>query len=148
MAQHNKLLRNGLKDHDDSGFTIVELLVVLVIIGLIAGLALPQVLRYLGTARTETARTQIKNIEAALELYYIDNNGYPSEEDGISALSKAPVSAVGWNGPYLRNADSLDDPWGNQYIYELENNNNSVLIKTLGRDGKPGGDGEDQDIRN
>ncbi len=129
-----------------AGFSLVELLVVLAIIGLIVGLAAPQVLRYLGTARIDTAKTQIRNIENALELYFLDNNGYPSNEEGLGALSKAPAGAASWNGPYLKNADALSDPWQKPYIYKLEGA--SVRIVSLGRDGKEGGDGEDQDISN
>ncbi len=129
----------------DAGFTLVELLVVLAIIALIAGLVAPQVLRYLGSARVEAASAQIKNIGSALELFYIDNLRYPTTEEGLSVLSTAPSqSADRWNGPYIRNADELRDPWGHPYNYS--NDGHIVTVESLGRDGVKGGTGEDQDI--
>jgi general secretion pathway protein G len=129
-----------------AGFTMVELLVVLAIIGLIASIAVPQVLQYLERAREDTARVQIGNIESAFELYYIDNLGYPEAEYGISALAVAPPDAPRWNGPYLKNADKLTDPWGNAYAYELDEQNRQVIITSLGSDGKVGGEGSAKDI--
>ncbi len=131
-----------------AGFTMVELLVVLAIIGLIASFAVPQVLRYLGSARSDAARIQISNIESAMELYYIDNLKYPESEQGISALSERPGDEARWNGPYLKDADRLQDPWGNAYTYRLDDENGEVVISSLGRDGKIGGEGEDADISN
>ncbi|MDA4848834.1 type II secretion system major pseudopilin GspG [Hoeflea poritis] len=132
----------------EAGFTMVELLVVLAIIGLIASFAVPQVLRYLGSARTDAARIQISNIESAMELYYIDNLRYPDTEPGIAALSVRPDDQQRWNGPYLKDADKLRDPWGNPYTYKLDEEKGNFVISSLGRDGKVGGEGEDADISN
>lgn len=132
--------------HGQAGFTMVELLVVLAIIGLIASIAVPQVLQYLERAREDTARVQIGNIQSAFELYYIDNLGYPDPEYGISALATAPPDATRWNGPYLKNADKLLDPWGNFYTYALDEKNNQVIITSLGSDGRVGGEGSAMDI--
>ena len=131
-----------------SGFTLVELLVVLAIIALIATIAAPQVLRYLGSARTNAAKAQIRNIESALELYYVDNAKYPTAEEGLPALAAAPVGEARWNGPYLKGTTGLNDPWGRPYSYEVKADASGVTIRTLGRDGKPDGTGEDQDITN
>ena len=129
------------------GFTLVELLVVLAIIALIAGLAAPQVLRYLGSARSDAAQAQIRNIESALELFYIDNLRRPTNEEGLAVLTQpTPELQARWNGPYLKNADSLKDPWGNSYIYRVTDG--GVEILSYGRDGKAGGTGEDRDISN
>ncbi len=131
-----------------AGFTMVELLVVLAIIGLITSFAVPQVLRYLGSARADTAKVQISNIEAALELYYIDNLQYPDADQGIAALAVQPAGETRWNGPYLKKADALKDPWGNSYAYTIDDNTGAVIVSSLGRDGKIGGDGLDADISN
>lgn len=130
----------------DAGFTLVELLVVLGILALLATVAAPQVIRYLGKARTDTARVQVNAIASALELYAIDNGGYPSQQTGLGALMQAPVSTPRWAGPYLKKADGLIDPWGRPYQYRLANSQFQVF--TLGRDNTPGGTGEDQDIAN
>ncbi|MER9852205.1 type II secretion system major pseudopilin GspG [Mesorhizobium sp. M0106] len=135
-------------ENHEGGFTLVELLVVLAIIALIATLAAPQVLRYLGSARTNAAKAQIRNIESALELYYIDNAKYPTAEEGLPALVTAPADEERWNGPYLKGTTGLSDPWGKPYSYEVKADASGVLIRTLGRDGKPEGSGEDQDITN
>src|SRR5262249_11523907 len=95
----------------DAGYTLLELLVVLTILVLIAALAAPQVLSYLGQARSQAAQVQIKNISTALELFYLHNGGYPTEQVGLSALVKAPSGARNWLGPYLKSADGLTDPW-------------------------------------
>lgn len=131
----------------EDGFTLVELLVVLAIITLVVTLVAPQVLRYLGTARSDATRAQINNIESALELFYIDNLRYPTTDEGLVVLAKpSPELAARWNGPYLKKADEIKDPWGNPYLYEYSND--AVKISSLGRDGKPDGTGEDRDISN
>jgi general secretion pathway protein G len=130
----------------EDGFSLVEMLVVLAIIALVTTLVAPQILRYLGSARADTAQAQIRNISSALELYYIDNGGYPATEEGLQALAVAPASATGWNGPYLKGADKLADPWGNQYIYE--HTGAAFVIRSAGRDGKEGGEGLDKDLTN
>ena len=135
------------EESGEEGFTLVELLVVLSIIVLLGGIVTPQVLRYLGSARSETAVTQIRNIESALELFLIDNMRYPTTEEGLQALSK-PVTDFSsrWNGPYLQKAQALTDPWGRDYLYA--NDAGAVRITSLGRDGRPGGEGEDRDLSN
>lgn len=150
MAARNTAqpIRNRRTFNGNAGFTLVELLVVLAIIALIATLAAPQVLRYLGSAKTSAAKAQIRNIESALELYYIDTGKYPSEEEGLSVLIHAPAAAVAWNGPYLKGAAGLQDPWGRPYIYAIKTDGSDVELRTLGKDGKPDGTGEDQDISN
>lgn len=129
----------------DSGFTLVELLVVLAIIAMIATLVGPRVLGYIGTAKADTARTQVHNLTNAVELYYLDTGGYPKADKGLSALV-ANDGAPGWNGPYLKSQSGLTDPWGHAYVYEA--NAGSFRILSLGRDGAPGGAGEDADISN
>lgn len=136
----------GDLDRKDAGLTLVELLVVLAILALVATLAAPQVLRYLGGARTDTARSQIANIVTAVELYQLDTGTYPTTEQGLKALMEAPAGAQRWRGPYLKRENALTDPWGRPYLYKAPGSKADFDISTLGRDGQPGGTGEDQDV--
>ncbi len=130
----------------EAGFTLVELLVVLAIIGLIAGLVAPQVLRYLDSAKVDTAKAQIKNFENALELFYIDTGHYPSTEQGLAALASRPSDGSAWNGPYVKSGGSFLDPWNNPYQYRSPADSKPYEIISLGRDRKPGGTNQDADL--
>ncbi len=129
-----------------AGFTLIEVLIVLGIIAMLATFAAPQVMRYLGHARVETARIQLSAITTALELYALDNGGYPSQQAGLSALVRQPAGAQRWRGPYLKKADGLIDPWGRQYGYLAPGRQSAFEVFTLGRDNATGGSGENQDI--
>lgn len=139
-AQHRKSRRR------QRGFTLVELLVVLVILGLILAIATPQVIKYVGGAKTDTARIQVDRLSGVLDLYRLEVGGYPSEEQGLGALMEQPGDAEGWNGPYLRKADSLIDPWKNPYLYRYPGEHGEFDLYSLGRDGQEGGEGEDEDV--
>ncbi|MGK6317743.1 type II secretion system major pseudopilin GspG [Neorhizobium sp. DT-125] len=128
------------------GFTLVELLVVLAIIGLIAALATPQVLRYLDSAKVDTTKAQIKNFEGALELYYIDTGRYPSTEEGLAVLASRPSSGGAWNGPYIKNAGTFVDAWNTPYQYRSPADDKPFQILSFGRDRKMGGSGQDADL--
>ena len=130
------------------GVTLVEILVVLAIIGLLAGLVGPQVLNALGGAKSKTALIQIRDIEQALEMYKLDVGRYPNNAQGLSALVKKPSGASGWNGPYLKNGKLPPDPWGTDFLYRYPGEQAEFDIYTLGEDGSPGGDGEGRDIGN
>ncbi|MGI9510542.1 MAG: type II secretion system major pseudopilin GspG [Geminicoccaceae bacterium] len=130
----------------DKGFTLIELLVVLVILGLLSAFAAPQVLKYLGSAKTDAAKAQILNIASILDLYRLEVGSYPSETDGLDALIEAPADAARWNGPYVKKRESLIDPWGQLYGYRLPGEHGDYDLYTLGADQTEGGDGEDQDI--
>jgi general secretion pathway protein G len=132
----------------DGGFTLLELLVVLGIIALLATVAAPQVLQYLGKARTETSKAQISSISTALELYALDNGGFPPQPIGLSGLVTQPTNTPRWKGPYLKRAEGLLDPWGRPYQYRMPGRSGQPDVFTLGRDNAPGGTGEDQDISN
>lgn len=129
----------------DSGFTLVELLVVLAIIGLVAGLVAPQVLRYLGTAKVNTTKTQMANIASALDLYYLDIGAYPSQDEGLTSLVTAPTEVLGWNGPYLKSDAGLQDAWGKPFAYS-SSAEQGVSITSYGRDGEVQGEGLDADM--
>lgn len=130
----------------DAGLTLIELLVVLSIIALLAGLAAPQVMRYLGTARSETAKSQVASLVSAVELYYLDMGAYPPQDAGLKVLMEAPAGTQKWSGPYLKKGAALTDPWGKPYAYRVPGRQAPFEIYSLGRDGQEGGTGEDKDI--
>ena len=136
------------RDHREAGYTLLELLVVLGIIVLLATIAAPQVLRYLGKARTETAKAQISSLSTALELYALDNGGFPPQQIGLRALVQPPAGQPRWKGPYIKRADGLIDPWGRPYLYRFPGRAGQPELYSLGRDNAPGGADEDQDITN
>ena len=130
----------------EKGFTLVELLVVLVILGLIMSFAAPQVFKYLGRAKTDSASIQIERLSTALDLYRLEVGRYPLSSDGLEALLEEPADARGWNGPYIKKADALIDPWGQPYEYLSPGEQGEFDLFSRGRDGADGGDGEDQDV--
>lgn len=129
------------------GFTLVELLVVLAILGLLAGLVGPKVLGQLGGAKSKTAAVQIQDLESAAELFKLDVGRFPTNQEGLEALVTRPGTAAGWNGPYLKKG-LPKDPWGNPYQYQFPGKHGDVDIFTLGADGAVGGSGENADIGN
>ena len=129
------------------GFTLMELLVVLAILGLLMALVGPNVLRQLGGAKTKTAGIQIKDLEQAAEMYKLDVGRYPSTQEGLEALVNKPSNATGWNGPYLKSDVPLD-PWNREYNYKYPGEKGEIDIFTYGANGAPGGDGEGADVGN
>jgi general secretion pathway protein G len=132
----------------ESGFTLVELLVVMVILVMLAGLIGPRVVGYLGSSRTKAAAIEVKNLTTSLELYFLDVGDYPSTTEGLASLVDTRVQKKGWNGPYLSKPQLPVDPWGNPYKYEFPGKKGKFDLYTFGRDGKPGGTGEDADTWN
>lgn len=129
----------------NSGFTLLELLVVIVIIGLLAGLVAPRYFDTLGKSKTKVARAQMDSLEKALEQYQLDVGEFPTAEQGISALTIQPTGVTKWQGPYLKRGVPLD-PWGHPYIYKHINGGKDIDLISLGSDALPGGDGEAKDI--
>lgn len=147
--KHRDTQTRGAPLHgSEDGFTLLELLVVLGIIVLLATLVAPQVLRYLGNARTQAAKAQIGSISTALELYALDSGGFPNQQSGLAALVQPPAGATKWKGPYLKKAEGLIDPWGRAYQYRYPGKGGQPDVFTLGRDNAPGGADEDQDVTN
>jgi general secretion pathway protein G len=128
---------SGRNRAGEAGFTLVELLVVLVILGLVMGLVGPRVLGYLSSSRERTMRLQIESFASALDLYYLDMGRYPTNAEGLDALVKAPAgNANRWAGPYLKQPKVPDDPWGNAYQYHVPGKSTPYTIVSLGPDGK------------
>jgi general secretion pathway protein G len=142
--------RLGRRLHEEQGFTLIEIIVVMVILAVLATLIVPRFAGRTEQARRSKAIADIANIKVALDMYEADNGSYPSTEQGLQALREASASdpvPKDWKGPYLKDP-ILDDPWGQPYIYSSpgENNPDSYDLLSYGKDGKEGGTGEDEDI--
>ena len=127
------------------GFTLVEILVVIIIIGMLAALVGPKLFGKVGTAKLKTAKAQIGLFETALDTFRLDVGRYPTTEEGLKALREKPSGADNWQGPYLPKEIPLD-PWGKPYIYKCPGDNGEFDIISYGLDGVEGGDGENQDV--
>jgi len=131
LRRRARLARRG-------GFTLVEMLVVLAILGLVVGLVGPRVLSYLSDSKVKTAQIQMENIASALDLYYLDAGRYPTTEEGLAALVRHPANASSWNGPYLKTSNVPKDPWGHDYLYRAPGQNAPYDVGWLGPEGKEG----------
>lgn len=129
------------------GFTLLELLVVMVIIGLLASFVAPRYFSQISKSEVQTARAQLDALEKALDTYRLDNGRYPSTAQGLSALNQRPAGNEKWRGPYLKKGVPLD-PWGKPYIYISPGQHSEFDLSSLGNDGKPGGEDEAADITN
>jgi general secretion pathway protein G len=142
-------MRIGAKRIARVGFTLLEMLVVLVVLGLLAGLIGPQLFGRVGEAKATTAKTQMELIGVALDGYRLDNGAYPVTGQGLDALNTRPSRApspLNWRGPYLRKAVP-SDPWGRSYLYQSPTRGGEGYeLRSLGRDGAEGGVGEDADL--
>ena len=139
-------LRERRGSSGEAGFTLVELLVVMVILVLLAGLVAPRVMGYLSSSRTKTAKVQIESLSTSLELFKLDVGRYPNEREGLAALVARPGNAANRNGPYLQKDKLPADPWGKPYSYRFPGRGGRFEIWSLGADGQEGGQGEDQDV--
>lgn len=129
------------------GFTLLEILVVLVILGLMASLVGPQLFKQLGGSKTRAAQLQIQELGAALDLYRLETGSYPSTEQGLEALISKPRNQAIWNGPYLKKSVIRDDPWGNPYQYRAPGQFGDFDLWSWGADNREGGEGENRDVR-
>jgi general secretion pathway protein G len=141
------LMRHTTSRTSSRGFTLLELLVVMVIIGLLVGYVGPRYFSQIGTSEIKAARAQIDGFEKAVELFRIDVGHFPTSEQGLAVLFTKPANEPKWRGPYLKKAPPLD-PWGNPYVYRSPGQRGDFDIVSLGKDGQPGGEGEAADISN
>ncbi len=148
MAKRSFLIstaRRRRARYRQAGFTLVEILVVITIIGMIMALVGPRVLNYLGESKTKAAKIQIESFSSALDLYYLDLGRYPTTNEGLAALTRGN-NVPGWNGPYLRGGVVPNDPWGHGYVYRSPGEHAPYDIVSLGSDGQEGGNGTAADI--
>ena len=131
---------------NERGFTLVEMLVVITIIGLIMGLIGPRVLNYLSESKVKAAKIQIQSFESALDLFNLDAGRYPSTAEGLTALVRRTPGLAAWNGPYLRGGNVPNDPWNNPYVYRAPGEHGAYDIVSYGADGQEGGSGVAADI--
>lgn len=140
------------KKRTDSGFTLIELMVVVVIIGILAGLIVPRIMGSDDKAREAKAKMQIESLETALKLYKLDNGGYPTTEQGLRALVEAPTGGnlpKNWRqGGYLEKGRTPKDPWGKEFVYVSPGSHGDFDLSSLGADGEPEGEGKNKDINN
>lgn len=135
-----------LKIFRSAGFTLLELLIVMIIIGLLAALIGPKMIGRVGESRQTVAKQQVEGFGSALEMYKLDTTKYPTQEQGLEALVSEPQGVNNWKGPYLKKKFIPKDPWGNEYIYTYPGANGDYDIVSYGADGNTGGDGEDKDV--
>jgi general secretion pathway protein G len=140
MTYHSK---NILSQQD--GFTLIELIVVVIIIGLLAGLVLPQFIKQGEKATAKAAKAQIELLGTALDTFRLDASRYPTTQEGLHALTQKPAGVDRWDGPYLKK-EVPNDPWGKPYIYKSPGDHGPYDIISYGADGVPGGEGTDRDV--
>jgi general secretion pathway protein G len=131
---------------DEAGFTLVEMLVVITIIGLIMGLVGPRVLNYLAESKVKAAKIQMQSFSSALDLFNLDTGRYPATGEGLVTLIQSPGTIPAWNGPYLKGGVLPNDPWGKPYVYRSPGEHGAYDILSYGSDGQEGGTGTAADI--
>ena len=136
--------RTARRQPNHAGFSLIEMLVAVAIVGLLIGVVGPAAMRQLQSSRVTTAEAQIVQLRSALDIFLIETGRYPTDQEGLKALVEGSGTIVGWNGPYLRDGQLPSDPWGGEFIYRVEQG--QVRITSLGADQQAGGSGVDADV--
>ena len=145
-AKHGQTREMCPWELSQQGFTLVEMLVVITIIGLIMGLIGPRVLNYLSESKVKAAKIQLQSFGGALDLFYLDAGRFPSTSEGLTALVRPTPGVAAWNGPYLKGGNVPNDPWNNGYVYRSPGEHGPYDIVSYGADGQEGGSGVAADI--
>ncbi|MBC8413028.1 MAG: type II secretion system major pseudopilin GspG [Nitrospira sp.] len=140
----NRKTKNILRGR--AGFTMIEIMVVMIILGLLAALVAPKMFGKLGKAKTNAAYSQIESLGTALDLFRLDVGRYPTTSEGLEALITQPSGAEEWNGPYLKKVEIPKDPWEKEYHYESPGTHGDYDLYTFGADNADGGEGENKDV--
>lgn len=148
MEERIRPLGKAMRAAREGGFTLLELLVVLVVMGLLAAIVTPQVMTMMSGAKSNAAGLQVETLTTALNYYQIDVGSYPTQEQGLIALLKRPSEVQNWRGPYIRKQQHLLDPWRHPFLYRVPGREGAFDVFTLGADGKEGGEGDDADVGN
>lgn len=135
-----------VKQKRQQGFSLIELLIVMIILGLLASLVGPRLFRHVDEAKVSTAKSQIELLGTALDSYRLDVGRYPTTEQGLEALRNEPSGVRNWNGPYLPRPIP-QDPWGSDYVYKSPGDNGDYDLLSYGADGQPGGEGDNADVK-
>jgi general secretion pathway protein G len=130
------------------GFTLIEMLVVLAILGLLAAVATPQVMKHFGRAKHQAVELQMRTIGSALDIFVLDTGRYPTTEEGLAALLRAPATLSDWNGAYLSGDKAIVDPWGKPFFYRSPGEHGEYDLYSYGADGREGGDKDNRDVTN
>jgi general secretion pathway protein G len=135
------------KRYREAGFTLLELMIVIAILGLMAYMVAPRLMGVMTKAKPKIALTDLKNLETALDMFYLDVGRYPTDEEGLKVLYQKPENDIpGWAGPYIKRAPK--DPWGREYVYKCPGEHGTFDLSSLGPSGKTGGEGENAPITN
>jgi general secretion pathway protein G len=141
-------MKVAIQQRRSQGFSLIEIIIVITIIGLIVAWAGNRIFGQGEKAKAGVAKSQMQDLMGALDLYKLDTGKFPTTQDGLKAMMTAPSGVTNWNGPYLRKAEQLKDPWNNEWIYRSPGNDNRAFeIISLGADGQEGGDGPNRDIK-
>ncbi|MEP7246136.1 MAG: type II secretion system major pseudopilin GspG [Gammaproteobacteria bacterium] len=143
-----KSVNRGTERAHWCGFTLLELMVVLLILGLLASIAAPRVAKYLRQAKMQAAKIQVDALGAAVDSFHLDTGRYPLFDEGLKVLMDRPADLPNWDGPYLTKRDSLTDPWGHQYLYRFPGQKGEFDVYTLGSDQREGGESDARDVGN